>query len=129
MTLVNESEVTAKAYDRAMGGSWSNPLDPTKAPSISVDVSRVIDEVVDDKTISTELRRVKSKVIPYSKDAVIDPSVHGMPLPPITHEVLYAYIKALTLDAMLAPDPEPEIQQPPTSTLPKFPPGWPEAQP
>ena len=123
MPLVNESNVNATAYDRAMGGSWSNPLDPTKTPSISVDVSRVIDEVVDGKTVSTELRRVKNKLIPYVKDKVIDPSTFGMPLPPITHEVLYAYIKALTLDAMLTPEPEPELQKPPTPTLPRFPTG------
>lgn len=123
MPLINESNVSATAYDRAMGGSWSNPL--AGAPSISVDISRVIDEQVDGKTVSTELRRVKSRTVPYSPDAIIDPSKYGIDLPAIPHAALYAYIKTLTLDAMTAPDPEPVLQKPPTPEVPKFPPGWP----
>lgn len=133
MTLVNESTMNARSYDRAMGGTWTNPLDPHQSPAITVDVSRVIDEEVDGETISTELRHAGRKTVPYSKDAIIDPGKYGIPLPPISHDALYGYIKALTLDAMMTPEPVPALQTPPTPIFPKFPPKaqepTPEAQP
>lgn len=122
--LINSEEI--KTYWRAMGGAWGNPLDPSKAPFISVDISRVYDETdAEGVTVTKELAGVTRRAIPYDKNAVIDPSAYGMPLPPITHEVLYAYIKALTLQAMEKPEAPAPLPAPPTPTVPKFPPGWP----
>lgn len=93
------NEELLQTYHYAGCGDWSNPLAGT--PSIKVQIWRVHDVTVDNVTKTEMLNVVGYKTIPFTPDKVIDPSVHGIPLPPITHEVFYGYMKAMLLDAMI----------------------------
>lgn len=106
---VNEELI--QTYHYAGCGDWSNPL--TGTPSIKVQIWRVHDVIVPaipatedtpeiPATTKTEMINVVGyKNIPYTPAKVIDPSLHDIPLPPITHEVFYGYMKAMLLDAMI----------------------------
>lgn len=87
--------VSIETYEYASGGEWFNPLNST--PVIRVHVCRAYDDA---DGVSHILDKVADEVIKFDPTKAIDPSKYDMPLPPITHEVFYAYFKTMILDAM-----------------------------
>ncbi len=99
--IINEKSITV--YEYAGVGSFVNPLDGS--PSISAQIWNVCDQVdAEGKTVTKFVNVSRNIVIPYSPGEMIDPASIGIEgVPPIPHEVFYAYMKTLLMSAMMRP--------------------------